>query len=104
MRLIDQPLPGLEGVTEARAIERDFAGAWHVWISSAGRFWATRRGRDARWGHDTPPMTVDADDADGLRAELALDYGPGTTQLSGQGGVSRFRGGAGPLPRPRTSC
>jgi hypothetical protein len=53
---------------EARAIERDFAGAWHVWISSASRFWATRRGRDARWGHDTPSMTVDAN---GLRAEAA---------------------------------
>ena len=39
MRLIDQPLPGLEHVTEARQIERDFAGAWHVWISSAGRWW-----------------------------------------------------------------
>ena len=51
MRLIDQPLPGLEHVTEARQIERDFAGAWHVWISSAGRWWASRRGRDARWGH-----------------------------------------------------
>ncbi len=50
MRLIDQPLPGLEHVTEALQIERDFAGAWHVWISSAGRWWATRRGRDARWG------------------------------------------------------
>jgi hypothetical protein len=71
MRLIDQPLPGLEHVTEVRQIERDFAGAWHVWISSAGRWWATRRGRDARWGRDTPPMTVDADDGDGLRAELA---------------------------------
>ena len=71
MRLMDQPMPGLEDVTEARQIERDFAGAWHVWISSAGRWWATRRGRDARWGHNTPPMTVDADDAAGLRAELA---------------------------------
>jgi hypothetical protein len=71
MRLFDQPPPGLECVVEARLIERDFAGAWHVWISPAGRWWATRRGRDARWGHDTPPMTVDADDAEGLRAELA---------------------------------
>ena len=26
MRLIDQSLPGLEHVTEARQIERDFAG------------------------------------------------------------------------------
>ena len=71
MKLFDQPLPGLELAAEARQIERDFAGAWHVWISSAGRWWATRRGRDARWGHNTPPMTVDADDAAGLRAELA---------------------------------
>jgi len=71
MRLFDQPMPGLEHITEARQIERDFAGGWHVWISSAGRWWATRRGRDARWGQNTPPMTVDADDATGLRAELA---------------------------------
>ena len=70
MKLIDQPLPGLERAAEVRQIERDFPG-WHVWISSAGRWWATRRGSDARWGHDTPPMTVDADDANGLRAELA---------------------------------
>ena len=72
MRLMDQPLPGLELAAEARQIERDFAGAWHVWISSAGRWWATRRGRDARWDReDQRPMTVDADDATGLRAELA---------------------------------
>ena len=35
MKLFDQPLPGLELAAEARQIERDFAGAWHVWISSA---------------------------------------------------------------------
>jgi hypothetical protein len=46
--------------------------AWHPWRSQGGRWWATRwqqtahgRGRDPRWS-----MTVDADDAEGLRAEL----------------------------------
>ena len=98
MKLFDQPLPGLELAAEARQIERDFAGAWHVWISSAGRWWATRRGRDARWGDNTPPMTVDADNAAGLRAELAAwsrpdTPGPGGTlsALSGPEGTGRGR-------------
>lgn len=69
--LIDQPLPDLEHVTEARQIERDFAGAWHVWISSAGRWWAVRQGPDARWSRaDSRPMTLNADDAE-LRSLLA---------------------------------
>ena len=70
MRLIDQPPPGLDRAVGARQIERDFPG-WHVWVSSAGRWWATRVGRSAWWGRETPPMTVDADDAAGLRDELA---------------------------------
>jgi hypothetical protein len=47
---------------------------WHIWRSDAGRWWATRlvsegadRGHEARWA-----MTVDADTADELRAELKL--------------------------------
>jgi hypothetical protein len=44
---------------------------WHVWRSSHGRWWATRTGADARWGPDGIPMTVDADDAAGLTAQLA---------------------------------
>ncbi len=69
--LIDQPLPGLDRAAEARQIERDFPG-WNVWRSRGGRWWATRTGRDARWGReDQRPMTIDAGDADGLRAVLA---------------------------------
>lgn len=63
--------PRSEQVAEAAVIERDFPG-WHVWISSLGRWWAVRQGRDARHGNDDPrPMTVDADDPAGLREQLA---------------------------------
>jgi hypothetical protein len=57
---------------EARQIEADFPG-WHVWLSSIDRWWAVRQGPDARWGSggDRRPMTLDADDAAGLRALLA---------------------------------
>lgn len=58
-------------LAEARQIEQQFAG-WHVWVSSVGRYWAVRQGPDARYTRDDPrPMTVDADDADGLAAVLA---------------------------------
>ena len=54
----------------ARQVERDFPD-WHVWISSLGRWWAVRQGPDAHHGRDDRrPMTLDADDATGLRAEL----------------------------------
>lgn len=51
-------------------ISREFPD-WHPWRSSAGRWWATRRGTkiltcgDPEWF-----MTVDADDAAGLREAL----------------------------------
>jgi hypothetical protein len=60
-------------------IGREFPD-WHPWRSSAGRWWATRRGSaeptcsDPDW-----LMTVDADDAAGLREALkrqeALHHG-----------------------------
>jgi hypothetical protein len=56
---------------EARQVEREF-GDWHVWVSSAGRFWAVRQGPDARYSRSDPrPMTLDADDPGALRAALA---------------------------------
>jgi hypothetical protein len=52
-------------------VEADHPG-WHVWRSRAGRWWAVRTGRDAQWKDAGGlPMTIDADDEDGLRAELA---------------------------------
>jgi hypothetical protein len=60
----------LAGATAGkRAAGEGFPG-WHVWRSSHGRWWATRTGRDACWGRDGIPMTVNADDAAGLRALL----------------------------------
>lgn len=64
-------LDTLERLEEMDHIEADFPG-WHVWLSSIGRWWAVRQGPDARCGKDDPrPMTVSADRAAGLRAELA---------------------------------
>jgi hypothetical protein len=54
-------------------IQRDFP-AWHVWISAAGRWWATRTGKIAAT-HDRDPdfaMTVDADTSAGLREALTF--------------------------------
>ena len=53
------------------AIRREYPG-WHAFRSSAGRFWASRithRRRPVDAGAEWA-LTVDADDADGLRAEL----------------------------------
>jgi len=52
-------------------LEAEFPG-WHVWRSSAGRWWATRTGTVLRreelgTGH---VMTVDADDMNALRNQL----------------------------------
>lgn len=55
---------------ELSRIGREFAG-WHPWLSSGGRWWATRRGSSRP--ADPPEwwaMTVDADDAQGLRAAI----------------------------------
>ena len=57
-----------EAVTE---LEAQFPG-WHIWPSSAGRWWATRTGPVA--GRDSfgagRVMTVDPDDMETLRAQL----------------------------------
>lgn len=59
-----------EAAEELSRIEGEFPG-WRPWMSDAGRWWATRRiSRPA----DPPPwwaMTVDADDAEGLRSAIA---------------------------------
>jgi hypothetical protein len=58
-------------VTEDLAqIGREFPG-WHPWRSSAGRWWATRRG-PVNLSYQDPDlhMTIDADDAAGLREAL----------------------------------
>ena len=53
-------------------LESEFPG-WHIWRSSAGRWWATRTGsvlrrEDLSTGR---VMTLDADDERGLRDQLA---------------------------------
>jgi len=52
------------------AISQEFPD-WHAWRSSAGRYWATRRGNASPDGHGSDwCMTIDADDEDGLRDAL----------------------------------
>jgi|HubBroStandDraft_6_1064221.scaffolds.fasta_scaffold1626313_2 hypothetical protein len=59
------------GDQAAAELEADFPG-WHVWPSSAGRWWATRTGivldRDALG--EGRVMTIDADDPEALRDQL----------------------------------
>jgi hypothetical protein len=59
------------GDETAADLEAQFPG-WHVWPSSAGRWWATRTGPVT--GRDSfgagRVMTVDADDMETLRAQL----------------------------------
>lgn len=44
---------------------------WRPWVSDAGRCWATRRGRQPAHPPKEWAMTVDADDPEGLRKEIA---------------------------------
>lgn len=51
---------------------RDKYPAWHIWMSQARRWWATRKGhipparnRDFRWS-----MTIDADTSEDLDKQL----------------------------------
>ena len=59
------------GNQAAAELEAQFPG-WHVWPSSAGRWWATRTGtvldRDALGAGRV--MTIDADDTGSLRDQL----------------------------------
>lgn len=57
-------------------LETEFPG-WHIWRSSTGRWWATRTGsvlrrEDLGTGRF---MTVDADDENDLRDQLATQSG-----------------------------
>lgn len=66
-------MAGIDGevAAELSSIAREFPG-WRPWVSDAGRCWATRRG--GRQPVDPPEwwaMTVDADDAEGLRSAIA---------------------------------
>ena len=54
-------------------LEADFSG-WHIWRSSAGRWWATRTGTILHREDlgTARVMTVDADDASALRDQLTV--------------------------------
>lgn len=67
-------LDALDGLAamdaEAAAIEADYPG-WRVWLSDLDRWWATRQGSAVWSGGRRDPITLNADDAAGLRAQLA---------------------------------
>ena len=64
-----------EAAEELSGIESDFPG-WHPWLSSGGRWWATRKGRQPADPPEWWAMTVDADDALGLREAIARQEQP----------------------------
>lgn len=70
-------MAGTHGVTAAELshIAREFPG-WHPWVSSGGRCWATRKGGRPAEPPEWWAMTVDADDAKGLREELGRQERP----------------------------
>jgi hypothetical protein len=55
---------------ELSRIAGEFPG-WHPWVSDAGRWWATRRGRRPADPPEWWAVTVDADDEEGLRSAIA---------------------------------
>lgn len=55
---------------EAAHASVEFPG-WHPWVSSGGRWWAARKGRQPADPPEWWAMTVDADDAEGLREAIA---------------------------------
>lgn len=57
-------------VAELSAITHEFPG-WHPWVSSGGRWWATRLGAQPTDPPEWWAITVDADDADKLRKAIA---------------------------------
>jgi hypothetical protein len=70
------PVPGpVAGTHEEVAAElsrlaEEFPG-WRPWVSDAGRWWATRRGRQPVSLPEWWAMTVYAEAADGLREAIA---------------------------------
>jgi hypothetical protein len=54
-------------------LEAEFPG-WHIWRSSAGRWWATRTGTVLRRENlgTGRVMTLDGDDASSLRDQLTV--------------------------------
>jgi hypothetical protein len=58
-----------EAAAELSRIAGEFPG-WRPWVSDAGRWWATRRGRQPADPPAWRAMTVDADDAEGLRRAI----------------------------------
>jgi hypothetical protein len=63
---------GTRGDTAAELsrIGREYTG-WHPWMSSGGRWWATRKGSLPADPPEWWAMTVDADDAEGLRDAIS---------------------------------
>lgn len=59
-----------EVAAELSRIAGEFPG-WRPWVSDAGRWWATRRGRRPADPPEWWAMTVDADDEEGLRNAIA---------------------------------
>jgi hypothetical protein len=59
-----------EVAAELSRIAGEFPG-WRPWVSDAGRWWATRRGRQLADPPGWWAMTVDADDVEGLRSAIA---------------------------------
>jgi hypothetical protein len=58
--------------SELEQLDAEFP-AWHVWLSSAGRWWAVRLTHE--WGWHAPPRwrrTVDADTLEEMRAVLTF--------------------------------
>lgn len=58
-----------EVAAELSRLAGEFPG-WRPWVSDGGRWWATRRGQQPVDPPDWWAMTVDGDDAGGLRAAI----------------------------------
>lgn len=82
-------MAGAHGVVagELSRIERDFPG-WHPWLSSGGRWWATRKGSQPADPPDWWAVTVDADDAAGLREAVARQEQLATAGRLGVNGIN----------------
>jgi hypothetical protein len=86
-----------EVAAELSRIAGEFPG-WRPWVSDAGRCWATRRGRQVADPPAWRAMTVDADDADGLRSAIAEQErlaSPADAVSSGTARPEPARSGAG---------